>query len=177
MTQNKTALGIIGWFLISLMFIISLALISLCKPSSPAEKISSPAQLPTVFPIKIVVDLPSIAGKKKVQVDSVLENPTFSGWGEHIMWYTYRNGKIRIGYINGKSDWIMIDSLDSIPFLASSIKAFGLSMRTPTLSTDNSFLWNNFPNFKEITLVKALKGNRAESACIYVATVPVLGRQ
>jgi hypothetical protein len=177
MTQKRPALGIVGWFLISLIAVIFLVLVSLFKFSSSTEKVSSPAQLSTVFPTKIVVDLPSIAGKKKAQVDSVLENPSFSGWGEHIMWYSYRNGKIRIGFINGKSDWITIESLDSIPFMASSIKAFGLPLSTPTLSTGNSFIWKNYPNIKEISLVKELKGNWAESVYIYVATVPELGRQ
>jgi predicted nucleic acid-binding Zn ribbon protein len=160
MENKKHSLSLISWLLIILsgLIIFAIVLTKVLFTSSFQESASNQASVSP--PFKIVVDILSLAGKTKPQIDSILGKSTSSGVekypGFKITCFKYRNGQIEVCFIGGYSDWITIHGLENIPCEAKSIQVLGLPMGEPNwTSPDKSmYRWENFLGLKEIDLFK-----------------------
>ncbi|MGZ5006875.1 MAG: hypothetical protein ACXWFI_03330 [Methylobacter sp.] len=79
---------------------------------------SAPQKLPVEQPAvqqpapsaKALFDIPAIAGKTEAEVESLLGEPVFCAKSESSLNCSFRENEIEIVFIDGKADWITVNS-------------------------------------------------------------------
>jgi len=117
---------------------------------------------------EVVIEVQAIAGKSKQEVTSVLGNPsscTGSKLGEKCR---YDKGESEIIFINGKSDWITIEGLNSIPYSADALMALGLKASKPSFKNEFTIRWVHIQGLLEVSVFPS--GTNVDYAYIKVRT-------
>lgn len=128
---------------------------------------------------KVVIDLKSIAGKSKIEVDKILGNP------ENVEAFSesstpcknipcekafYQKNKFEIIFINGKADWITVNDLSKYDFNEDNIEIFGFSKTEPDFTNPQDLIrWKNIENISEVNIFND-GSNKISYAYIKIST-------
>lgn len=99
-----------------------------------------------------VLDIKSIAGKTEKEVSLVLGEPVNCKMSKYGRSCNYKKFNTEVVYINKKSDWITLNSID-VHYDKRAIEAIGLPASLPTSNNKNAGLmvWDVKP-FREISI-------------------------
>lgn len=103
---------------------------------------------------EVIIDVPSIIGKSKAEVSSLIGKPTScdsSKYGEKCQ---FKRGETEIVFIKGKADWITVEDLDNHPFTNSTIILLGFKLQTPSFSNAFTKRWEPLQGLKSVSLFK-----------------------
>jgi hypothetical protein len=103
---------------------------------------------------EVTIDIPSIANKTKSEVSVLLGDPSSCAQSKYGEKCQYSKGETEIVFINGKSDWITVEAIDSIPFTPSALKSIGLTESPPSFKNDFTMRWSGISGFLEVSIFK-----------------------
>jgi len=126
--------------------------------SSPTSKSTSSS--PQVSQ-KTSIKISDIAGKNPDQVAKIFGAPTASETVKPSRTpcpcpkNSYKDGTIEIVFIEGKADWITINSLDDAPYSAETLTLLGIEQKPASFSNENVMRWENIPGLLEVYIFPA----------------------
>lgn len=126
---------------------------------------------------KIIVDVSTIIGKNKTDVEKILGKPNNVKMIKPINTpcqdtaceqANYQSDKFEIVFINDKADWITINQVSEYEINDKSTELLGLEAAQPTFnSPGNVTKWNNIENIKELSIFDDGSGHMSY---IYIKT-------
>lgn len=100
----------------------------------------------------VIVDLGAIAGKSEAEVAKVLGTPSESDVTKYGPKRFYREGAVEIVFIDGKADWITIETEKvDVPFSADAIQYLGMERRGTDVRNANAIQWGKHVPYLSIT--------------------------
>jgi hypothetical protein len=105
------------------------------------------------------VDIPKIAGQSMTQVAEQLKAKPTCAKNKRGTKCDYNDGRIEVVYINGKADWITVNSLEQIPFTETAIARLGFAQRAPSFRSPMVMRWNGLPGVVEVSVFKGQTGS------------------
>ena len=151
--------------------LLLLLLIGGCKNSnsevSPPQQSSQVSAAPSNSESKPqpqlqpVIKINNIAGKTSDEVAEYLGAPTSTETVNPSRTPCpceknfYKNGEIRIVFIEGKADWIKISDLNDAPYSAETLTMLGIEQKSPSFSNENVIRWTNIPGLLEVSIFPA----------------------
>ncbi|GAB3180553.1 putative periplasmic lipoprotein [Telluribacter humicola] len=134
--------------------LIFCALTSACS-SQPAST-RREAQEPTITPI---ITIKEIANQTQEDLEHILGlTSSFQPLNreeltvcKNCQKYIYKNGLVRIVYINDMADWITVNPPDSTP-VRDALPLLGLPATPPVITTDSLSRWTSVQGLREINV-------------------------
>lgn len=168
--KTSRATWLIAIFILVWIFSV---LISDQTPETAKAAPSAPNPARTVTPVKVVIDIPSIAGKTADEVSTYLGSPiechqikSGETRGEKC---TYKKAETEVVFIDGKADWITVSDMNGAPFSPPAITALGLPETRPGHRNKYSMRWNDISEIKQVSIFPAPLST-VDYAYIIVAT-------
>ncbi len=103
----------------------------------------------------VVIDIPSISGKTKPQVEAVIGAPETcepSKYGERCK---YAKAETQIVFIKGHADWISVDNMGDLRYGDDAIKRLGLKPARPDTDNQHVISWKGIQGLLEVSLFPA----------------------
>lgn len=133
-----------------------------------------------IEPVKVqrsvVLDVPSIAGKSKSEVESKIgvaecdASRKISESGPvHGERCTFSKSGAEIVFIDGKADWITANAMSTVSFDVSAIESLALPPQPPTFKSEHVIRWENIPGYLSVSVNPGADG-KVFFAYIKVAT-------
>lgn len=105
------------------------------------------------------VDIPKIAGQGMKQVAEQLKAKPTCAKNKRGTKCDYNDGRIEVIYINGKADWITVNSLEQVPFTEKAIASLGFAQRAPSFHSPMVMRWDGLPGVVEVSVFKGQTGS------------------
>lgn len=146
----------IRWLLILLVFPFGCS-----STSSPSQVTQSREDAP----LEKILHIRDIAGQTQEDIATILghqsmldaESAAKSGCAP-CQKYSYRDGLVKIVYINDMADWITITPLDTLPALQTPA-LLGLSNTSPGYADERELRWTNYEGIRQISTFKRPDGS------------------
>lgn len=116
----------------------------------------------------VVIDVPALAGKGKVEVAKIIGEPLSCAPSKHGEKCQYNKAETEIVFINGKADWITVEGLDDKPFSDSTLQLLGFKGEKPSFSNGFTKRWDSIEGVLSVSLFKG--SNNSDYAYIKVHT-------
>ncbi len=130
-------------------------------------------------PVRRVLDLSEVAGRSESDVRTALGAPasrrTVSIRGTRHQAFFYRSPggtEIEIVFAGGRAEWITLSHLSGVPFSGRALEAVGLAPASASFASGALLEWDNLDGLRELSVMPAPGGNRAETITAYVTRVP-----
>jgi hypothetical protein len=135
------------------LLVLTLHLLAGACRAQPTE---AERQVPAVTPIVVITEL---ANQTQEDLEHLLGltssfqplNPQELAVCKNCQKYIYKNGLVRIVYINDMADWITINPPEGTP-LQHALPLMGLPATPPTAKSDSLSRWTNVPGLREINV-------------------------
>lgn len=105
------------------------------------------------------VDISKIAGLSMKQVGEQLKAKPTCEKNKRGTKCDYNDGRIEVVYINGKADWISVNSLEQVPFTEAAIARLGFAQRSPSFRSPMVMRWKGLPGVVEVSVFKGQVGS------------------
>lgn len=116
----------------------------------------------------VVIDIPALAGKSKVEVAKIIGEPLSCARSKYGEKCQYNKAETEIIFINGKADWITVEGLDDKPFSDSTLQLLGFKSEKPSFSNSFTKRWGPIEGVLSVSLFKG--SNNSDYAYIKVHT-------
>lgn len=113
----------------------------------------------TVAHASSVINVPKIAGRSMKQVAEQLKATPTCAKNKRGTKCDYNDGSVEIVYIDGKADWITVNSLEQVPFTDTAIARLGFGQKAPSFRSPMVMRWNGLPGVVEVSVFKGQTGS------------------
>lgn len=138
-----------------LIGITLLAVFLLGAPAALAQAVLDPGT-PKPPPPPPTLPTPIVAGKVPGEVQAVLGIASSCGTYRTFPRCTYREGMVRVTFINQRADWIEFRPPYAVPSAPEALRALGLPVSKPAKTRpDGTLVWTEIPGYLEVTLTPA----------------------